>query len=118
MLLVPGAVSNLVAEARFTSIVLTWSAPQEPNGVIIAYEVTYTVNISNITIVNTTNTSTTLILELSLDTNVSDISVRAYTTIGPGNATLHDDVSTPQQPMPCELVAYSYHFPSNSLGLA
>ena len=91
--------SSLTAEARFTSIVLTWSPPQEPNGVIIAYEVTYRVNASNITTVNT-NTNTTLTLELSLDTNVSDISVRAYTIVGPGNATLHEDVSTPQQPMP------------------
>ena len=97
---VPGGVSNLTAEPKFTSIVLTWVPPQEPNGVIIAYEVTYRVNGSNITTINTTDTTTTITIELALDTRVSDISVRAFTSIGPGNATIHHDVFTPRQ---CEL---------------
>ena len=37
----PGPVSALMAQPIFASIVLTWSAPQEPNGVLISYEVTY-----------------------------------------------------------------------------
>ena len=40
----PGPVSALMAQPMFASIVLTWSAPQEPNGVLISYEVTYRVN--------------------------------------------------------------------------
>ena len=100
-LIVPGVVSSLMAEPRFTSIVITWHPPQDPNGVIIAYEVTYRVNDSNPTTINTTDISTTHILELALNTRVSGISVRAYTSIGPGN--VHLDVSTPQQPTPREL---------------
>ena len=96
--LVPGVVSSLMVEPRLTSIVITWRPPQDPNGVIIAYEVTYRVNDSNPTTINTTDISTTRILELALNTRVSGISVRAYTSIGPGNVTTHPDVSTPQQP--------------------
>ncbi len=100
--IVPGAVSNLAAESRFTSIVLTWSPPHEPNGVIIAYEVTYRVNDTNSATINTTDISTTHTLELCLNTRVSGISVRAYTSVGPGNVAVHHDVSTPQQPTPRE----------------
>ena len=90
-----------MAVARFTSIVITWGPPQEPNGVIIAYEVTYRVNSSDPIAVNTTDISTTLTLTLALGTNVSDISVRAYTSIGPGPPAVHRDVST--QPIPRKL---------------
>ncbi len=102
LFIVPGVVSSLTAEPRLTSIVFTWSPPQEPNGVIIAYEVTYRVNDTNSTTINTTDISTTHTLELALNTRVSGISVRAYTSVGPGNATMHHDVSTPQQPTPRE----------------
>lgn len=88
---VPGNVSNLMAEPSPTSIYLAWCPPRYPNGVIIAYEVSYTVNNSS-TITNTTRTM--LVIVLPLNTYVSDISVRAYTNVGPGNATMHHDVST------------------------
>ena len=81
---------------------ITWGPPQEPNGVIIAYEVTYRVNGSDPTADNTTAISTTLTSTLALSTNVSDISVRAYTSIGPGPPAVHGDVSTPQQLIPCK----------------
>ena len=93
---------NFTAKPRFTSIVLTWCAPQDPNGVIIAYEVTYTVNGTNTTTINTTDISTQLIIDLAPSTELSDISVRAYTSIGPGNVVIHPNVSTPQQPTPRE----------------
>ena len=69
----PGPVSALMAQQKSTSIVLTWSAPQEPNGVIISYEATYRVN--DITIVtNTTASSTTFtISSLTPQTTVSKI---------------------------------------------
>ncbi len=98
--IVPGVVSNFTTELMFTSVLLTWSPPQEPNGVIIAYEVTYSVNSSELSIINTTNT--THILRLALSTNVSNISVRAYTSVGPGNTSIHRDVSTPEDPTPRE----------------
>ena len=84
---VPGAVSNLTGESMFTSIVLTWSAPQEPNGVIISYEVTYRVSDSNPVTTNTTALSTTFTISpLIPGTGVSNISVSAYTSVGRGAA--------------------------------
>ena len=92
-------VSNLMAKSNLTSLVLSWSPPEEANGVIIAYEVTYRVNNSNLTSVNTTSISTTLTIQLTPNTNISDISVRAYTSVGPGNATVYqDNIFIPQEP--------------------
>ena len=76
----PGAVSNFMVEPKFTSIVLTWSASQEPNGVIISYVVTYSVGDGNQITTNTTALSTTFtISSLIPGTRVSNISVSAYT---------------------------------------
>ena len=88
---VPGHVSDLTALPKFTSIDLTWNAPQEPNGVIISYEVTYRVTGSNLVTTNTTDLSTTFsISSLTPQTTVSYISVSAYTSIGPGEASIPD----------------------------
>ena len=81
---VPGVVSDLTGEPKFTSIVLTWSAPQEPNGVIISYEVTYRVCDGNLVATNTTDLRFT-ILSLTPGTNVTEISVSAYTSVGRGD---------------------------------
>ena len=78
---VPGVVSDLTVQPKFTSIVLTWSAPQEPNGVIISYEVTYRVSDGNLV---TTNFRFT-IPSLTPGTNVTEISVSAYTSVGRGD---------------------------------
>ena len=89
---VPGPVSNLTANPTLTSIDLTWSAPEEPNGVIINYEVTYRVTGSNLNTTNTTDLSTTF--SISSLTTVSNISVSAYTSIGPGEAaTIADQIT-------------------------
>ena len=96
----PGVVSNLMAKAKFTSIVITWSPPQEPNGVIIAYEVSYRSNNQGLTITKTTSLSTIFVTpELPSTTNVSSISVRAYTIVGPGDAAMHPYVVIPQEPV-------------------
>ena len=55
LLAVPGVVSDLTGQTTLTSIVLTWSAPQEPNGVIISYGVTYRVTDGNLVTTNTTD---------------------------------------------------------------
>ena len=55
---VPGVVSDFTGQPKFTTIVLTWSAPQEPNGVIISYEVTYRVSDGNLVTTNITHLST------------------------------------------------------------
>ena len=73
---VPGVVSDLTGQPKFTSIVLTWSAPQEPNGVIISYEVTYRVSDDNLVTTNTTDLRFT-IPSLTPGTNVTEISVSA-----------------------------------------
>ena len=82
-LTVPGVVSDLTGQPKFTSIVLTWSAPQEPNGVIISYEVTYRVSDGNLVTANTTDLRFT-IPSLTPGTNVTEISVSAYTRVGRG----------------------------------
>ena len=98
-LTVPGPVSDLTAQSKFTSIDLTWSAPQEPNGVIINYEVTYRVTGSNLITTNTTELITTFIISsLTPKTTVSDISVSAYTSIGPGEAATIADQTTLEKP--------------------
>ena len=75
--------SDLTGTPKFTSIVLTWSPPQEPNGVIISFEVTYTVNGNNAVKINTSDLSTTFnIQSLTPQTRVSGITVTAYTRIG------------------------------------
>ena len=87
--------SNLTANPTLTSIYLTWSAPQEPNGVIISYEVTYRVTGNNLVTTNTTDLSTTFsISSLTPQTAVSNISVSAYTSIGSGEAaTIADQIT-------------------------
>ena len=77
--------SNLSSTPKFTSIVFTWSPPQEPNGVIISYEVIYTVNGNNTVRVNTSDLSTTFTIpSLIPQTRVSGITVTAYTRLGRG----------------------------------
>ena len=84
--------SNLAGTPKFTSIVLTWSPPQEPNGVIISYEVTYTVNTFT---VNTSDLSTTITIpSLTPQTRVSAITVTAYTGIGRGEPANLPDQTT------------------------
>ena len=98
-IIVPGAVSNLMGEPKFTSIVLTWSAPQEPNGVIISYEVIY--RVSDVT-TNTTALSTTFTISLlTPGSRVSNISVSAYTSVGRGEAAVLAYLDT--IPAPSEL---------------
>ena len=87
--------SDLTPFLTLTSIDLTWSAPEEPNGVIISYEVTYRVTESNLVTTNTTELSTTFsISSLTPQTTVSNISVSAYTSIGPGEAATIADQTT------------------------
>ena len=99
--IVPGAVFDLAGQPKFTSIVLTWSVPQEPNGVIISYEVAYRISDGNLVTTNTTDLRFT-IPSLTPGTNVTEISVSAYTSVGRG-----DPVQIPHLmalAAPCEYV--------------
>ena len=103
LLTAPGPVSGLTARPELTSVVLTWNVPQEPNGIIIAYEVTYSIDGGAIIVVNSTNGASTLTIpSLPPNTNISSISVSAYTSIGQGESVSHDDVVTPAVPTLCE----------------
>ena len=87
LIIVPGVVSDISGQPKFTSIMLTWSAPQEPNAVIISYEVTYRVSDGNLVITNTTDLRFT-IPSLTPGTNVTEISVSAYTSVGRGDCVM------------------------------
>ena len=87
--------SNLAGTPKFTSIVLTWSPPQEPNGVIISYEVTYKINCNNTVRVNTSDLRTTFTISSSTpQIRVSAITVSAYTRIGEGEPANLPDQTT------------------------
>ena len=105
--------SNLASIPKYTSIVLTWSPPQEPNGVIISYEVTYTINGNNTFRVNTLDLSTTFTIpSLTPQTRVSAITVTAYTRIGRGEpADLPDQTTLELRELAIAtacLIKYSY----------
>ena len=91
--------SDLTTSLESDSVLISWSAPQEPNGLIIAYEVTYRVASSDIVRTRTTDLGTSFeILSLTPLTTVSDMSVAAYTSVGQGKVTTHDSVVTPDGP--------------------
>ena len=92
-IIVPGAVSDLTGQPTLTSILLTWSAPQEPNGVLLSYEVTYRVSDGDLVITNTTHLMFT-ISSLTPGTNVTEISVTAYTSVGKGESTQIEYLTT------------------------
>ena len=95
----PGPVSDLTAGPVFVSVLISWSAPQEPTGLIIAYEITYRVASDDLVRTNTTDLGTSLeIPSLAPLTTVSNISVAAYTSASRGEVTTHDSVVTPEEP--------------------
>ena len=91
-----GGVSNLTGEPTLTSILLTWSAPQEPNGVL-SYEVTYRVSDGDLVSTNTTHLMFT-ISALTPGINVTEISVTAYSSMGQGYTTLISHLMTLREP--------------------
>ena len=82
----PGPVSNLGNKTKFTSIDIMWDAPQNPNGVILRYEIFYTVNDSVPVMFNNTISDTIFTIpRLTPGTRVF-VSVSAYTSVGQGEA--------------------------------
>ena len=101
--------SDLTAGPVLVCVLISWSAPQEPNGRIIAYEVTYRVSSDDLVRANTTDLGTSLeIPSLAPLTTVSNISVAAYTSVGRGEVTTHDNVMTPEEP---EIRMLHFEFP-------
>ncbi len=94
---------NLANSTMFTSIVLTWNTPGEPNGIITRYEVTYTIGNGSLQTLNTTGLNTTFTISpLETGTRVSDVSVFAYTSVGRGMPYNLQDLRTLSKP--CELL--------------
>ena len=94
----PGVVSNLRSTPYSRAVVFTWSPPQDPNGVILSYEVTYRVDNSTIT-TNTTNLSNMFVItSVTPLTSISDVVVSAYTRIGRGEGTPLEDMCTLGEP--------------------
>ena len=89
----PGVVSVLGSNPRFTSMDITWAPPDSPNGVILRYEVTYTINNSS-PITNSTELNTAFTIpSLTPGTRVS-VSVSAYTSAGQGEVANLTDLMT------------------------
>ena len=82
--------------STLTTVVLTWSPPQQRNGIITQYMVTYRVNGSAPVTrgINDPDTITFTIPSLFPQTKISDISVRASTSAGPGPERTLEDVVT------------------------
>ena len=76
--------SGLSADPGVVNINITWDPPTEPNGVIVNYEVGFTVGTGVLNYINTVDTHYTL-TNVSPNTEVA-LTVRAYTSIGPGNS--------------------------------
>ncbi|ELW70529.1 Phosphotidylinositol phosphatase PTPRQ, partial [Tupaia chinensis] len=71
-----------IIDVTANEIMLRWSPPEKPNGIIVAYEVLY----ENMDTLFTKNTSTTSIILRGLKPyTLYNISVRSYTRFGHGN---------------------------------
>ena len=72
---------------------ITWAPPESPNGIILRYEVTYTINNSS-PITNSTELNTAFTIpKLTPGTRVS-ASVSAYTSAGQGEVANLTDLVT------------------------
>ena len=90
----PGPVQFLSATAGVSSILVTWSAPEKPNGDIIAYEVEY-YRKGMQEMVNTTNTS--IVLSQLKPSTLYNISVRAYTIVQYGDRSFVINTTQPHR---------------------
>ena len=85
---VPGSVGAIMVSPSQSQVSLSWDPPLMPNGIIIAYEVSYrpTASSEPETRVNTTALVTHFTTEDNLEEDTEFFfSVRAYTRVGPGN---------------------------------
>ena len=86
-MIVPGVVSNVMAYTSLSQINISWTPPLRPNGVIIAYEVSYgpTDSSDPETRLNTTDLETSFSTQSDLEEGTEFIF--AYTRVGPGNTS-------------------------------
>ena len=84
---VPGAPSSLVVDnTQQTSITLSWTPPDTPNGIVTQYEVQYSSSDSiSFTSSNITDASTmTYTIEGLMPAVMYTVQLRAYTRVGAG----------------------------------
>ena len=96
----PGPVFRPRGTSTLAMVVLTWDSPRQPNGIITQYMVTYRVNGSTPVTrnINDPDTTTFNITSLFPQTTISNISVTASTSAGPGPETPLEDVVTLTRP--------------------
>ena len=90
---------------------ISWTPPHTPNGVIIAYEVSYRPRDSSQTVtrLNTTDLATSFITQSDLEVGTEFIfSVTAYTRVGPGDTSSLNvsTLSTPRMFIAVRLLRY------------
>ena len=86
---------------------LVWGAPQEPNGDVIRYDVTYRIDGGELATTSVDLNTIFAFPELPTGTIISDISVTAYTRVGPGEITNLPDVVIPEKSLFLNLVGDS-----------
>lgn len=67
-----------------TFIYLTWRPPKEPNGLILNYEIAYSVNKSDPIRVNITGSHNSFNISSLVTNTVLSVSIGAYTVVGRG----------------------------------
>ena len=73
---------------------ITWAPPESPNGIILRYEVTYTIN-NSAPVTNSTELNTAFTIpSLTPGTRVS-VSVSAYSSVGQGVLANLTNLMTP-----------------------
>ena len=84
----PGSVIVSSSATPF-SITISWDPPEMPNGVMTAYEVSYSAaeDSENITTLNTTDLATTLTVSGLPPETQYTFTVRAYTRVGAGESS-------------------------------
>ena len=79
---VPGPVSNLSVVPGVFEVKISWNPPSERNGIIVVYELGFTIG-ADVNFINTSDTQYTL-RDLPPGSLIITV-VRAYTVTGPGN---------------------------------
>jgi hypothetical protein len=94
----PGPVSGLTALPQFTFILLTWNPPEDPNGKIAQYEITYRIGRVNPDVDSSGLINSYAISQLQPQTRFEEVTVTAYNDFGKGEVSRLMDISTLEAP--------------------
>ncbi len=93
----PTSVRNLMYESRFFSVILSWDIPDSLNGILLYYNVKYTVNETNRKL-ETVKFNTFSISNLYPNTSITNVSVFATNQEGDGEPVILEITSTLEKP--------------------